>query len=480
MRVGQTTLILFFGKILSSAIGFFATIYFARLLGAEIWGIYALAIAVVGWLKLGGKMGVGLAVQKRMSEENDPERYFWSGLAIVTVFAFVCITMIFVFNDYINAYVGASVAYLIAAVLLVHIPYDMVLSGLKGQRRVHVAGILKPSAEITSTTTQVFLVIPVLFGIGIVGLLAGKAIGLFLAILLGIAVLGMRFRRPTAEHARSLLSFAKYSWLGRFENKTFQQADVIIMGFLVSSTLIGIYSIAWSIAIFLTVFGGSIRKTLFPEISNASFTGENDAVSLIEDGVAYQGLILIPGLIGGAILAEPLLRIYSEEFVQGTTVLWILILAVLIKGYLQQFSVALQAIDRPDVSFKINAVFIVTNVVLNVALIYAYDWVGAAVATAVSAGVGLVLSYLAIKRLTEFSTPMKSIAEQWFAALVMGAVVYGGYSLEQTHQIIDLNSLIVLGFVSLGSGIYFVVLYIVSNKFRQTVRRNLPILHQGL
>lgn len=475
MKIGQTTVVFFFGRIASSVIGLLATIYFTRLLGAELWGIYTVAIAVVGWVKLGGRMGVGVAVQKRMSENKDPKKYFSAGLVIVAIFSLISISILLILNGYIDTYIGANVSHLIATLLLVNILYDMILSGLKGQRRVHIVGLLKPSGEIISTITQLVLIVPFLFGLGVVGLLIGKAVGLLLATLFGIAVLGISFRRPSFEHIQSLISFAKYSWLGRFESKTFKEADIIIMGFFVSTKLIGIYSIAWGIAIFLNLFSSSITQTLFPEISNASFNEQRDYLPLIEDGVAYQGLILIPGLVGGTILAEPLLRVYSEEFVQGTAVLWILILSVLVKGYLQQFSVALQAINRPDISFKINSVFILTNIILNIVLIYLYSWVGAAIATAVSAGIGLVLSYFAVKHLTEFSMPVRSIAEQWFAAFIMGIIIHVGYSLEQTYNIINWNILVVIIFVFLGAGIYFGILLVISNKFRQTIRHNLPI-----
>ena len=47
--------------------------------------------------------------------------------------------------------------------------------------------------------------------------------------------------------------------------------------------------------------------------------------SLLEDALAYTGLFAITGLIGGVILGDRLLRIYGEEFVEGTAALAVLI-----------------------------------------------------------------------------------------------------------------------------------------------------------
>lgn len=475
MRIGQTSVIYFLGKVVSSVIGFLATIYFARLLGAEVLGLYAVAIAVSRWLQLGGSMGVGSAVEKRMSEGQEPEQYFAAGVLMVTAFAAVIVASLVVFRHQVNAYVGADVAFLIAALTAVQLLFAIIGAGLKGQRRVHVYGILKPVKEASESLTQVLFIVPLLFGFGLIGLLVGRVIGAFIGALLALAVLGVRFRRPRPEHFRRLFSFAKYSWLGRVEGRTFKEADILIMGFLVSSTLIGVYSIAWSLTMFLTLFGSSIKTTLFPEISNADATEGKEAVSLIEDGISYQGLILIPGFVGGAVLSEQILQIYGDEFVQGTAVLWILILAVLLKGYQSQFLSALNGLDRPDISFRIYVVFIGSNLVLNVVLIYLYGWIGAAVATALSAGIGLSLSYMAIKRLTTFITPVSMIAKQSVAALVMGAFVYGGLLIEETYSIIGYNVVTLLVLITSGATLYFVLLLAISKTFKQTINNNLPI-----
>ncbi|MDY6779450.1 MAG: polysaccharide biosynthesis C-terminal domain-containing protein, partial [Halobacteria archaeon] len=114
---------------------------------------------------------------------------------------------------------------------------------------------------------------------------------------------------------------------------------------------------------------------------------------LAQTGVAYAGLFLVPGLVGGLVLGEVILSVYSQEFQQGYLVLVLLILARLISTYKNQFVNVIDAINKPDVGFKINAVFVVTNVSLNFVLVYFRGWIGAAVATAVSAAVGCVLAY---------------------------------------------------------------------------------------
>jgi O-antigen/teichoic acid export membrane protein len=179
--------------------------------------------------------------------------------------------------------------------------------------------------------------------------------------------------------------------------------------------------------------------------------------------------------VGGAILAKQLLRLYGPEFTQGSTVLVLLVLSVLLYSYQNQLVNALNGIDRPEIAFRISAIFIVLNAVLNVVLIWQFGIVGAAVATAVSAGVGLVLAYYALRQLVEFRIPIREPSRQIVAAVIMGGIV--GTTLETIERtdIINYNAIIVFLLVGVGAGVYFAVLFTLSTKFRETVNRNLPV-----
>ena len=62
MRIGQTSLVVFLAKIFTTVFGFVATIFLARILGAEVLGYYAGILAVASWLRLVGQVGVARSV----------------------------------------------------------------------------------------------------------------------------------------------------------------------------------------------------------------------------------------------------------------------------------------------------------------------------------------------------------------------------------------------------------------------------------
>jgi O-antigen/teichoic acid export membrane protein len=144
-------------------------------------------------------------------------------------------------------------------------------------------------------------------------------------------------------------------------------------------------------------------------------------------------------------------------------------------GYQNQLLNTLNAIDRPDLAFRVNVVFVAANVSLNGVLIFLYGWIGAAVATATSVALSLVLAYQHVDKIIDFTVPVWEIARQWVAAGVMAVVVYGGLRAENTYRLLGHNFAVVVTLVTIGAGVYFTILLGLSGEFRETVDRNVPI-----
>lgn len=479
MRVGQKSVVVFVSRLLGSVLGFFATIYFARVLGAEVLGLYALVIAIVAWLRLGGKMGVGSALTKRISEGEEQGQFYAAGILSIAVIGTVLSIGVIALQNPLEAYVGdfdqyvaISVVWFVVLLLYAKLVFALVKMALKGERLVHIAGLLSPVNIGSRSLIQIGLVIA---GFNLAGMLIGYAAGAVLAGLVGLYYITVPVKRPRKRHFASLYEYAKYSWFGSVRSRSFNDVDILVLGLFVPSALVGVYSVAWTIAKFLKLFGGAISTTLFPEISHQDAQGKREAVEeLIEDGLAYSGLVAIPGLVGGVLIDDRLLRIYGEEFVQGTGVLGLLIFATLVYSYQQQLLNAMNAVDRPDLAFRVNVVFTGLNAILNVVLVVTIGWVGAAIATALSAVIGVAISYGVLARIVTVRIPGQAISRQVVAAVLMGVVVYGVRVGIEGSTVANYNAAFVVGLVGVGAITYFFVLLGISEQFRTTIQRNLP------
>lgn len=480
MRIGQRSLIIFVSKIFGSLLGFISTVYFARVLGAEVLGIYSVIIALIAWLRMIGRVGLYSATVKRISEGKDQGQYFSAGLILIAIFSVMIVILILVFAMYIENYISEfdkyssiSVIWFIIFILILFNVDTLIKSALNGQKTTHIAGLLNPFKIITQSIIQITLVY---LGYRLVGMLLGYGLGILIAACLGWVFVTIRPKFPNIGHFKSLLTYAKYSWLSGLKSRAYNDVDILILGAFVSQSLIGIYSVAWSISRFLDIFGLAISQTMFPEISNISAQESSESViRLVEDSLTFAGLIVIPGFVGGIILGERLLNIYGPEFRSGVEVFWLLLTSLLFYSYLSQLLNALNAINRPDLAFRVNLIFILSNVLLNIILIWKIGWVGAAIASAASSFIGLMVCYQIITDIIDLRAPTKEISKQGISAMVMGGIVWFLQTTIEHTGLVNHNFAILLFLVAVGGVIYFSTLILISSEFRSTVNRNLPI-----
>lgn len=473
MNIGQQSFIVFTSKLVSSVLGFVATIFFARVLGAEILGVFAVSMALISWLQLTGNMGMSSAVAKRVSEDTDKEEHAAAGFLFIIITGSTISLLIIIFSGRIDQYVGAPVTKFVILIFILFLFNNIVTSILSGRRKVHITGLLNGLKTIIVKAIQVILV---LYGLKLGALLIGQWVGILIIFIIGMYFAEPGFTLPKYRHFQSLWKFARYSWLGALKSRAFNNIDILILGLFVPSSLVGVYSVCWTISKFLSLFDGAVSQVLFPEISYSETDNDPEAVSeLVTEGLRFAGLITIPGVLGVYLVGDRLLRIYGPEFEQGSVVLVFLSLAIMIYGYQKQMLVGINGIDRPDLAFRINIIFIGVNILLNFILIRSVGWIGGAIATVVSALVGLILSTFILHNLADFEVPYKDLLNQVIAALIMSVFSYSILAIENSYSILEHNLLTLIIVVISGASSYFLILLVISTQFRKTVKRNSPI-----
>ncbi|WP_135820725.1 lipopolysaccharide biosynthesis protein [Halostella litorea] len=466
MRLGRTTLIHFATQVGVSLAGFLATFAIARFLGAGTLGTYAVAVALLFWLNVPAN-AVGNAINKRVSEGVDRGAFIGSGLLINGVIAAALAVLVVAFAEQVDAYVGAPVSGLVAALVVGNVALLTVIGALNGQKRVAHTGGLRAVERVARTGLQVGFI---LLGYKLTGLLVGHAASLGAAAVLGLLLFEVRPSPPSREHVRSLLEYARYSWLGTLKTRAFGWMDTIVLALFVPSALIGIYEVTWTLASTLALVSNSVQQTLFPELSELGVEENYDRVHhYLNEGLVFTGVFAIPGLFGAAVIGPRILKIYRPEFTRGATVLLVLIAARTLAAYGTQFLNAVNAIDRPDVAFRINAAFVAANVVLNVALVYRFGWYGAAVATALSAALMLALGYAALTSLIgRPNVPVREIAHEVGASAAMAAAVYG------LVQVLPGSHYATVLLVAVGAAVYAGLLVALSTRVREKAVGLLP------
>ncbi|TKX47744.1 teichoic acid transporter [Halorubrum sp. SD690R] len=459
MRLAKTSIVVFTSGQFSTLVGFVATFYIASYLGPETLGAYSVAVGVLYWVYLPAS-AVDSAVNKRVSEQVDQGEILSAGALLNTVIALSVITCILLFPQRVESYVGHPVSIEMATLVFFSFAANFMSAVLHGQKKVAQASIIWTSGRVVRTGLQIGLTL--LLGLGVSGLLWGHSLSFLVATAFAVTINSVRPTWPSREHFRRLFEYARYSWLGQLSVKAFNWLDTVILALFVSSTLIGIYQAAWTMASALSVVSSSIGTTLFPTFSELSTDNRYDEISeLCTEGLSFAGIFMIPGLAGALTVGPRVLEIYGPEYGQGALILVLLVIARLTNAYNGLFKNTINAIDRPDIGFRINAVAVASNVALNFTLIPLFGWYGAAIGTTSSATIGLLFGYYWVNQIIPIRVPYREIGLQVVASSIMVLAVFG------LSPVLDSGRIETVVLVLLAAGVYSIALLILSSTVRQ-------------
>lgn len=462
MRLSTTSLLQFFLRITASVVGMGSLIYFGNVLGSEKIGTYALAITVTVWLLLVADAGVVPGLVKRVSEGNDQDEIFTAAILISFTIVIVLAILLITFDSYINDYVGMEATPLIILLLVSKILFIFLTARITAHNRVATASIIRFLERTLRPTMQVA---GVFVGMSVVGLLYGYIGSLVVGSILGVLFLPGTLRLPKRKHFSRVLSFARFSIIASIRSRAARWTDTVVLGFFVSKHFIGVYEIVWTLALSFILATDSLVETLFPKLSELASNHEVDrVVRLVEPGLVFAGVIVIPGFVGALVVGEDLLLLFGPEFKDGFILLPILLTWSLIVSYERILISTINALDRPDLAFRANLIYVVLNVTGNVLLVYFFGWLGAAVATTGAAVFSFILVTRYTVTLVDIEFPFGEIASQVLATVVMGLVVY------PIHQMTtELSREYVLVPIGIGAVTYFAVLLLVSDSIRNQI-----------
>jgi len=166
----------------------------------------------------------------------------------------------------------------------------------------------------------------------------------------------------------------------------------------------------------------ALSLTIFPNIAAGTASGDNDenVAGMIRKALRGGLLLVLPiaALIGGG--AEPLIGwIYGSDSLAGGGALQFLIFGQTLLALLMVFATIIMAQGRPWISFLIVIGTLLLDALLNYFLIPIYGINGAAIATTLSSGAGMVCAGLVVYRRFNALLPLLSIIKIVFTSTIV-------------------------------------------------------------
>lgn len=452
------------GRIATVIIAFLGSIFLARELGPEGYGLFYLFMAIVG-IADNPVTGWARACRKRFTEVDFPEDEaigsLLIGIAIVSATVFVGTR---VGAPVIADFAGNQNAWFLFSILFVaKVTFSSLIQVLNGTPRFGASSWVIAIRDTVRVLLQVTLVI---IGLGVAGMVWGISLASLVLAPIIVYLIGVKPSLPSKRSVLEVWEFARSSIPLGIVGTAKGRMDVVLLGALVGSAPVGNYEIALKMtmpAMFLASVASSGLVGRVSDLNSRDEGIEDD----VRNNLGFASLLSIPLFFGAVTIGGPVVvTIYGNEFVQAKSFIAGLALFRLIASQRRILGATINGLDRPDLNLRVSTSVFVLNVGLGVVLLYAIGPIGVVVATVASAAVGYALrAYLMRSLLPSLTLVPNSLVHQVGSALVMAAVVYAtreAWSLQ--------NWMVVASIVGLGIAIYFGTLTILSRPFRTTVR----------
>ena len=478
-------------------LGLVTKVLLARLLLPEIFGIFALASGLIGFLGTFGNFGLDYAIIQKGKDSTDEDYDVAMTLRVLLAVGLFGVSLaaagpwasLFPLTDTTSV---ASATQVLAIVYLVtpwaFIPATRLTQELR-YRRIALPNL---ASQIANALISVGLAFAG-FGVWslVYGLLASQVLWAGSYLVLRGGRFHWKFRRNVA---RPLTAYAKYLVSASLLTFLITNIDNFVVGWRLGQTQLGLYAVAYGFGFLpVSLLSSPAGSALFPSLTRIQADVEKLRGAYLES-FSYAVVLIAPAAIGLSILAPEIVHILlGPTWVEATVPLLVLGFYGLGRALVDFSSSLFAAVGTPRIIALQNLYILVLSVVLLVPLTFAYGIQGTAVAMTMPVLAIAVVSLRHSAR-TLHGRVADFAARLWgplLAAETMGVIVYavrtGMYAFLPARILMPLldvsvgEATIVL-FVAVLSGIaaYFGLLRFLDPKAYHGLRRHIGLAIEGL
>ncbi|MFH1502730.1 MAG: flippase [Candidatus Eisenbacteria bacterium] len=465
LHVAKQTSGVMTSRAVGMALGLASNIVFARILGAELLGVYVLASTTLLFLSLVASFGMGhtfvrfVPVSLSRGDEPGAAGVFRLGARLVFASSVLFGVLLFVLRGVVAGPIFNEPLLLpilpLVALGTVGATFQLVLG--------HTLRALKRTAqesfclEIVNKTAKLALFLALVgLGLKLSGITAAFVAAYFISAGAMLFLIGRQapflLRGPARlpMPGREIAAFSSMMFFVGFMNYSLSISDRIMLGMLGTSEDVGVYNIAFLISNILTLVFMGFNSSFAPVISELYHNDRRAELRSIYSSLTRTILIIIlPAFCWIVGFGDDLLRIFGGEFVSGYAALVVLGVSVVVRCSVGTVGTMLVMSGHQ----KYNAVNIVivtaTNVGLNLLLIPRYGLLGAAVATAVSVSLIDAVGLIEVRVLLKIHPYRRIFLKVLLAAL---AALAGNVLLRSNTP--DLPAVAIFGILAATYGLF--------------------------
>jgi len=233
--------------------------------------------------------------------------------------------------------------------------------------------------------------------------------------------------------------------------RVYMYLDSVLLSLLAGDHQVGIYQIPFKIIFALQFLPLAFVASLFPAMSSYWQNNREQLAITFERAMNYLIIISLPVSVGGIILADKIILLFTSDFAEAVLPLQITMAAVIFMFLNFPVGSLLNACNRQKRNTVNMGLTLAASVIINLFLIPRYLAVGASLTVLTTNILMLILGLAEVPRITKYDYKkiIVMLIKSLLAVVVMSAV--GFYLKNQVNLILT---------VILAGASYFIALYI--------------------
>lgn len=410
------------GEVVARAIGFWGTVYLARRLGADAYGIVAVAAAIVLYFTHVADFSIEVMGARTIAQDPTAiTRLVPALLAARLVLAVACIGVLGAIGLLI---LPQPDGYVLAVM-------SLGLIAVAASTRFVYLGIQRPGpvavARVVGDVASVALIMTLIQGADDLRIVPWtKVAGETLTALLLVLTLRRYGHRFALRHApadvRPMFVSAAPLVAHAILGLAIFNSDLIFLRALVDARHAGMYAAVYTLISFLLNLGVTYGNSLLPELTRRDSPADQRA--LFHDALMHVITAALPLAAGGCLLAGGLISlVFGAQYIEAVTALQVLIWSIVVAWIRSVVQMGLIARDRQGFVLQTSAWSALVNLGFNLLLIPRYGMLGAAIATLATETLRTVIALVYSARLGLSFGVTRRLWRPVLATVVMTALI---------------------------------------------------------
>ena len=414
-RIAKNTFVLTVGQVLNLGLGFLYTIYIARYLGAEGFGLLSFALAFTGVFSVCTDLGVTSLNTREIARTRSSAGEYLGHASVIRLFLVsITVTLIIVVSNLVGySQQTLTVVYLFSVYVGFTAFTGLFYSVFQGFEKMEYQAI---SLILNGVLMTAGVIVGVTQGFGVIGF---AVIYSLVAAVVFVYNLVACFRKCVTPHTQLSWSFGKTMLLEALPfglsaafATVYYYVDSVILFSLKGDVAIGLYTAIYKLVYTLSFFPNLYFAAVFPVMSQLFVTSHSRLQYVYERSLKLMVAIILPVAVGTTLLADKVvLLVYGSEYSSSVIILQVLVWGVFF-SYLNWTPVTtLNAMNRQRTVTKVVFLSMVLNVGLNLLLIPPLSYVGASVVMVLTEFLIFILLFLYARRFFDFRLSIRSGAK---------------------------------------------------------------------